>query len=251
MSVAEIGGMFSEQGELSERIGRWRAHRASLIKEMHGPVILPAPVTFLFHAIPASAFGPREYRESWRAPKEQGGIPHHVPPQALGGRSRRYNADVYLITTEAGDGKYGYLQFFRSGIVEYADNHCFLQKDQGPSVILGLELEREMVYCYEDALMRLRQEGSTDPLFVGFALVGIAQKNFYATFSASHGEQSLISNDIFISPEIAVDVNELEDRPFQKALLPLADIMWQVAGRAGTPFKTQDGVWNPFGKYSR
>jgi Putative DNA-binding domain len=242
MTVDEIGRAFSEQGELSERIARWRAHRASLIEENRGPTPLLSPVTLLFHAIPASAFVPQEYRQSWRVPDPRENKPYHVPHGGSG--SGRYNADGYLSITDIGNRAYGYLQFFRSGIVEYADNYCFLPRE-GAERVIGYRLERQIVECYEDAINRYRSQGLNGPVYVGFSLVGISDKEFFSTLMASHFIHAPIRVNVFTSPEVSVDVNEPEARPYEKTLLPLVDIMWQVSGRAGSPLK-YGGRWDPF-----
>ena len=242
MSVDEIGRMFSEQGELSERIARWRAHRALLIEENRGPTPLLGPVTMLFHAIPASAFVPLEYRQSWRVPDPRENKPYHVPHGGSGGG--RYNADGYLAITDIGNRTYGYLQFFRSGIVEYADNYCFLPRE-GAERVIGYRLERQIVECYEDAINRCRSQDLSGPVYIGFSLVGISGKEFFSTQMASHFIHAPIRENVFTSPEVSVDVNQPEAHPFEKTLLPLVDIMWQVSGRAGSPFK-YSGRWDPF-----
>lgn len=49
--------------------------------------------------------------------------------------------------------------------------------------------------------------------------------------------------------KVFVDMNEPEEHPYPKTLLPLADTMWQLAGREGTPFRPK-GVWEPFKEYN-
>jgi len=75
----------------------------------------------LFHMIPASAFIMDDVlRESWRFPESEK-LRVHVPH---GITNHRYNADGFLGTVQAGDQVFGYTQVFRSGITEYADDHC-------------------------------------------------------------------------------------------------------------------------------
>lgn len=54
-----------------------------------------------------------------------------------------------------------------------------------------------------------------------------------------------ISDDTFVSPEVFVDLNEPEDKPYGKTLLPLVNTMWQLAGRESTPYM-RDENWDPF-----
>ncbi len=61
-------------------------------------------------------------------------------------------------------------------------------------------------------------------------------------------QKSAIRENIFVSPEVLIDITESEQHPYPKTLLPLVDPMWQIFGREGTPFKMPDG-WYPFGNF--
>jgi hypothetical protein len=246
MSVDEIGRSFSEQRELRESIERWRSHRAELVKRGEGPVGPPGPVTMLFHAIPTSAFTRDVLRETWTVSEQEKNF-MHVPNRPT---NFRYNADGFLSLAVAGRQAYGYTQLFRSGIVEYADAYCYSPPMQGyDSMISGQKLEQEMVNCYKDVLRRIRAQGRSELLYVGFSLIGIANKSFYSTLrSLAIPDQYSILQDIFTSPEVFADMNDPEELPYNRTLLPLVDTMWQVAGRSGTPFKLK-GRWDPFGEF--
>lgn len=242
MSVGEIGRVFSEQSELTDRIAQWRSHRAGITSRNAGPIPVHGPVTMLFHVIPASAFSKDVLRQSWTIPDEE----KHNIHVSHGYGTPRYNADGFLTITNGGVGSaaYGYTQLFRSGIAEYAESYCYYPRDGMDAMIAGPYLEQEMIDCYQDAIIRFRKQGRTEPLYVGFSLIGIRQKSFY--FSVMQAALlPPIEQDIFTSPEVFVDINEPEERPYRKTLLPLVDTMWQVAGREGTPFKS-NGVWEPF-----
>lgn len=247
MSVDEIRRAFSEQGELREAIQRWRAHRAELIATGNGPVSLSGEVKMLFHVMPASAFSGDILRESWIVP-EQEKRTNYVPHDLT---NYRYNGDGFLCTASAGaqSEAFGYTQLFRSGLVEYADGYCYFPTPSGNRyAILGQELEKQIVKCYEDEINRLRRYGGNEIVYVSFSLVGIAEKSIYATFRTSLIAMHPIRQNVFHSPEVFVDINEPEERPYGRTLLPLIDTMWQLGGREGTPFKP-GGVWNPFGQY--
>ena len=247
MSVDEIGRVFSEQRELGETIRHWRSHRADLVARGEGPVAMAGPVTTLFHVIPVSAFSHTTLRESWKLSEEDKNhihVPHGI-------NSCRYNADGFLGLVQAGNNIYAYTQVFRSGIIEYADGQCSGSVPIGPNDtwIYGQEIERQMISCYGDAVTRLRKQGKTHPLYVGLSLIGIKGKNFYSTPMHSVFGSPIARQNTFVSPEVFVDINEPENHPYPKTLLPLADTMWQLVGPEGTPFKPK-GVWEPFKEYS-
>lgn len=245
MSVDEIRRAFSEQRELGETIDRWRRERAELTMQELGPAVLATNVNMLFHVIPASAFSRELLREPWRVGK-QDEYKVYVPS---GGGQFRYNADGYLASAPGrpAPNVSGYTQIFRSGITEYAGSNIFHPTGgytRGPA-ILGQEIEKEVVYCYQDALQRLRRQGRTGGIYVGMTLLGIKEQSFF-TYAAPHGSPEYpIRSDVFHSPIVFADLADDEKQPYRATLLPLVDTMWQVGGWSGTPH-VLDGNWVPF-----
>jgi hypothetical protein len=248
MSVDEIGRAFSEQAALGESIRNWRSHRAELASRSEGPVPLAGHVKMLFHVIPASAFARNILRSVWAASefdKRQIYEPHIIT-------NSRYNADGFLCTSESQPEKAdAYAQVFRSGVIEYADSQFFgpvpdTGQNRDRYGIYGQELEKQMLQCYQNAIQRLSKVGEGGPLYIGFSLMGIAKKIIFSTtVDLAIGRNHRITKDIFNSPEVLVDINEPELRPFQATLLPLVNTMWQVGGLEGSPF-LRNGVWDPF-----
>ena len=249
MSIDEIRRAFSEQGELREIVKGWREHRAALIEKGNGPILVGSEVAMLFHVIPARAFTPRSFTETWRVSEnEQKGI--HV---ANGNYNQRYNADGFLCysgTAEINSTRvYAYTQLFRSGIVEYAFSNFFYHRAETNSpVIIGQVVEQQMVHCYKNAVERFRRQGEVSDVYVGFSLVGIEGKRIFVNTMYYFERESLIRQNVFTSPEIYVDLNDPEEMPFKRTLRPLVDTFWQLDGREGTPFIYQ-GEWDAFRRY--
>lgn len=226
-------------------ISLWRGRRAELALKKKGAMALAGHVNMLFHVIPEAAFAHRELRDTWRIAEQE--VSFIYVQHKISGY--RYNADGFIGFSTVGneDKAYGYTQLFRSGIVEYADSHCFcpLPHDTSKFGIYGLELERQMIQCYKDAISRIRKEGRTEGVYISFSLTGIESKSFYIGLRNAFMGQSPSLQDVFISPEVFVDPNEPDEYPYPKTLLPLIDTMWQLAGIAETPFKA-NGVWQPW-----
>ncbi len=248
MSVDEIGRAFSEQSDLSRAIEQWRLNRAKRLSiQGGGPVPFSSEVVFLFHVIPAESFTRTVLGRSWKVSQEE--KDHIYVP--YGAASFRYNADGFpcLGAPVAENGYCGYTQIFRSGIIEYANSGIFGPPHQGmPSMIFGQEIERQMVQCYKDALRRFQSLGQSSPVYIGFSLSGLTNKTIFSTLMSSVFQKNAIREDIFVSPEVFIDITESEPHPYPKTLLPLIDTMWQIDGREGTPFKKPDG-WYPFGSF--
>jgi hypothetical protein len=248
MSVDEIGRAFSEQSDLGRTIEQWRRSRSERLSiQGGGPIPLSSEVTFLFHVIPAESFTRTVLDRSWRVSEEEK-LHIYVPH---GAASWRYNADGFLcFGAPVAENQYcGYTQIFRSGIIEYADSAIFGPPHQGMQpMIFGQEIERQMVQCYKDALRRFQSQGQSGPVYIGFSLTGLTNKMIFATLMSSVFRKGGIRENIFVSPEVFVDITETETHPYPKTLLPLVDTMWQIDGREGTPFRKPDG-WYPFGNY--
>lgn len=250
MSIDEIRRAFSEQGELRETIGRWRAHRVDLIEQKRGPVVLSEQVIMLFHVIPEDAFAPGPFTEAWRIPEREKKAVHVVN----GNHYQQYNADGYLCHSsravagppQESDGYWSYTQLFRSGIAEYAFSNFFYQPSgSNRRMIVGQVVEQQMVYCYKDAIERLRRLGKFNNVYVGFSLLGAEGKGFFVNALTYFGDEYLIRHRVFTSPEVYVDLDEQEEMPYQRTLRPLVDTLWQIGGREETPFRL-NGEWNPF-----
>ena len=116
--------------------------------------------------------------------------------------------------------------------------------EQTVHAIWAQEIEKEIVRCYGEALARFRSQERAQLLFAGLCLTGNEEKCFHINEVSPDSDS--IRRNVFISPEILVDINEPEETPFAKTLLPLIDTMWQMAGDEGTPFRDKAGSWTPF-----
>jgi hypothetical protein len=246
MSVDEIRRSFLEQGELSRTIKQWRLNRAQLVSSATGPVSSGLGKTImLFHVIPASAVTASDLLSgSWRFP-EQEKAQLHVP----NGITRlRYNGDGAIATASVGDDVAGHTQIFRSGVSEYADYWSGLQPEgSNQRLVRALKIEKQMIFCLKDAIRRLRVQGRTELIYVGFSLLGIKNCLICTQDEARFFSPTIIQDNIFSSPEVLVDITELEEPPYRKVLEPLADTMWQLSGREGSPHSV-DGIWNPLSR---
>jgi hypothetical protein len=220
----------------------WRADRTQLIAANEGPVKLSGTVMMLIHIVPISALLRDVLREPWSVQeedKQSGFVPHT-------GNASHYNSDGFLRFASTGReaNAYGYTQLFRSGIAEYADGHCYGPTGAGEG-IYGQILEQQIVKCYEDARDRFRRQSRSEPFYIGFSLIGIANKQFHWTMTRVVWGPSPIRENLVISPVILADIEIAEERPYPATLLPLVNTMWQVAGLEQTPFR-RNGVWEPF-----
>jgi hypothetical protein len=219
------------------------------VEQGKGPVQLAGPVTVLFHVIPASALTRRIMIEPWRvSDKQKNGV--RVPHEAT---RQRYNADGFLSSAEVGDQSvaFGYAQLFRSGIAEYANSSCSGSISGSVPVVLGQAIEQEMIGCYGNAIDQLRERGQDEEIYIGFSLIGIAGMSFFSTHRrrAFESSSNVSADNVFVSPEVLVGINNTEAPPYPAALRPLVDTMWQVAGFDGTPF-IHTGKWDPLGRYN-
>jgi hypothetical protein len=231
--------------------------RLRMIEYGKGPVALSEGTVMLFHVIPADAFAPRVFTETWRIEEPEKSkirVPGH------NWANGRYNADGFLCHGLAREkqGSSGppefdaYTQLFRSGIVEYCFTHSYPSRTTPhPDVplIRGLAFEQEFVSCYKDAHSRFLRNGWSGSFYIGFSLIGIEGKIMYINQFARNGNEPLIRQNLFSSPEVYVDLSTAKEDPlFERTLLPLVDTLWQLGGLEETPHKIE-GKWDPFARY--
>lgn len=247
--VAKEALQSSTETQLLERIGRWRAHRSRLIERNKGPVPLSSEVTTLLHVIPVDSLTRRPMTGLWcisDQEKDQIYVPH-------GDTRHHYNQDGFIRIAGIGDkgAAFGYTQIFRSGAIEYANNHCYapVGPDSG-EMLLGQAIEQEIVRCYEDSLVRINKRHAVPTIYLGFSLIGIAGKRIFSTYRQMvfQNNMSVPTRNIFNSPEFQVKVGVEEDSPYSQTLLPLVNLIWQAFGYERTPFWIEK-EWYPFGNY--
>lgn len=249
MAEREFSGEASADSALLETIGKWRAKRARLIERGDGPVSTSSEVSVLFHIIPAHAFVRRSIVESWHIPEQEKGQ-IYVPYTAT---RHQYNFDGFIRVAGLGNegSAFAYTQIFRSGVIEYANNHCYGPvHGDGVEMILGQTMEQELVRCYENAFVRSNETLGTSPTYLGVSLIGISGKKIYSTRQQLYFQTALIPprRSPLNSPEFLIIAGLGEDSPYPQTLLPMVNHIWQAFGYDRTPFMT-NGAWNPFGTY--
>ena len=154
-----------EQSELRETITRWRAHRVELLESGGSPISHGQDD----HSVSCHSVGCVYAWSSLRlrrVPNEEKSKVYVVE----GNSWLRYNADGFLchssinrmMGTHPG-AVTGYTQLFRSGIAEYGFCHSDHSGGTLANKILGQAIEKEMVYCFQDANNRLRREDAREP----------------------------------------------------------------------------------------
>ncbi|MDR3726627.1 MAG: hypothetical protein P4K86_06255 [Terracidiphilus sp.] len=237
-----------EESKLLDKIEKWRIRRAQLLEQGKGPAPVAGKILASFHAIPAGALTRRLLSESWSVP-EQNKLQIYVPHQAT---NYFYNAEGFLaVAGYSKDSCSGYTQLFRSGMLEYVDYDCSGRIGNGTEpMVFGQSIEQLFVHCYEDAKQTLQMMGNTEPVYIGFTLIGIDSKRFYSTYTRSVFSDVMArpKQNVFISPEVLADFASDEPSPYGHTLLPLINTMWQVAGSKETPFQ-MNHEWTPFHEY--
>jgi len=246
MDETETEGSASPESKKLEAVGKWRAQRTDLIAQGKGSVSLVGGVSLILHFIPRDSLERRPLLGPWKVSQKQQ-MHFLANERAL---TARHNRDGFLAQYAIGSEKsaYRYTQVFRCGILEYGIGNFFRPiVPNNPPLIIGQYLEQEMVASCENAMGWFQSSGQTQRVYVGFSLVGIAGKAFFSTRSRTAFSALSVGPecDIFSSPETLADPSSPGSPTFDTFLLPLVDVMWQVAGYDESPFRV-NGEWQPF-----
>jgi hypothetical protein len=114
--------------------------RLEQIETGRPPVLLPEGARLVLHVVPAHAGTPLGMAATLRV--EDGGSVRTL--LSTSGGTRRHNADGYLVCRDGyrGGQSLGYVQFFRSGVIEAVDATVVQERQEGARVSPGEALER-------------------------------------------------------------------------------------------------------------
>jgi len=237
LDVQQIGAAFASQRGMGERLRSWKADRISKAVAGEGPIRLEG-ATILLHFVSAAAltdgeqslpriFDTAKWRNAYRL-------------MYTSIDSQRYNADGLLAISRK-DSVQGqsYLQIFRDGSLEYGDSYILNGHDM--KIVPSAVFETKLMETFGSALSLLKHLEVAEPVFVSLTLVGVKGMVMALPEVARHWnyQSDPFDRDVIIGPDMLVQKLE-EGFPYPSTLLPIANAVWQAAGREKTPYT---GEW--------
>jgi hypothetical protein len=228
LDVDEIRQAFASPMDLAERIKRFRDDRIASILAGETPVRLLDDPKVVIHLVPLSAFDPAAGIDV-----TTGAVPLTQLVLQPNHNQHRYNLDGYLLSTQPGDPwwGYGYLQLFRSGVIELLDAR-WVRKAAGEKVIVSPTFEAWIAEVVREDLEAQLKLGLTLPFAV---MVTVLDASGYRLSSKDYQYEVAPQIDRDFVPLPEVIVRELPFHPYRD-LKPIFDAFWQACGRPRCPY---------------
>lgn len=118
MDVSELRTAFALSSSLPERLRAFRTERILQIESGEGPAALPAGAKIILHLVPLAALDSTLGQDYTASAKE---VRLMLLPIGQSSCGHRFNFDGFLVYSVARSPVRGYVQLFRSGIVEVVD----------------------------------------------------------------------------------------------------------------------------------
>lgn len=240
MEMTEIRHAFVEAKEVPQRIDEFRRLRAMQILAGETPTeLLNGCAVFLCHAIPLSSFAD-DAAVDVTAIKQ-----NTMPAIATDTSYRRLNADGYLFfLSPDNDSCRGYVQVFRSGVVEM----CATVADQPRADQFGVNslssqwLEAGFIKFVAACLTLLTEMGVQPPVYIGLGLLRVKGARMYRPDRFFHDNNDWIDKDTLLVPTVT---SETLTEDAGRLIRPALDAIWQASGMIGSPNYNDDGDWAP------
>ncbi len=256
MDAREIRAAFQLSGQIPERIRRFRDERLSRIFSGDTPIPLRHGVQVIMHLIPLSSVLEPVNLDMVDLMHNVGSI----TPFCFNGHNSRFNIDGVLNYTVGNvEACPGYIQFFRSGVIEAVDAYHFQAKelanpyyvDHNPlshpriSVVDGHRICQEIIDALGNLLERMPIVGINPPLYLFITCRGLGGSVLIDNRRIEYEEGSQTGNyqinqDVLLLPDVQIDDFSV---PADVVARPALDALWQAAGRAFCPNYDENGRW--------
>lgn len=226
LDVFEVRDAFRRADSVGESIRRFRADRLAMVMARETPAALPDGPVLVLHVVPFAAFDLARTIDV----REVYGSNSLLPLSEDFAFNRRYNADGVVVSGSTHRFESDtYVQFFRTGIMEYADG--VIVYPGPPAVIPATIVERSAVKAVERSLAFLGDLDLGSPVVVALSLISVRGFRICRTNPLEAIGHEL-DREILHLPELLID-SYPADVP--KALRPMLDVLWQAGGIKGSP----------------
>jgi len=232
-SVEELRAMFTVGAAVFDRIQEFHRRRQIVVHSGKTPVALKEP-QFVLHVIPLVACG-AGFSVDPRCLSAQ-----VFPPIWQHDYKSGYNFDGYL-TTAGGEGRAGYVQVYRNGIIETAAGGIANATERGLTIVAE-DAEDQITTKLCDYLNALRNIELPPPfavLLAGVRMTNVAIVPHRVPYNTTLLHQT--EPDMFFQPVMIDDYADFEN--YRRALKPLFDALWNAAGWPGSARYNPDGSW--------
>jgi hypothetical protein len=264
MDVDEVRRAFVLSESVADRIRAFRAERLGRVVSGETPVLIEGTSRVVLHVVPISAFdSPASVIDlDIRRPPLNERVLLPISVVNEDGLDEflfsnpsvfwpRYNFDGVLCDSQLvtpAEGSAGYVQLFRNGVIESADNYAF-HEEEGMSArsghINGDRLDEGLIKAVHRYFRLLRKLGVEPPIFVLLSLVGVRGYQMLRR-DVPYGYHSAlrpVDRDDLVVPEVMVEGLEQDLHALQRLMRPPLDAVWNAVGLPRSPHYDEDGNW--------
>jgi len=239
-SVEELRSLFTLSSMALDKIREFRRQRLKLISEGRRNRSEAKGGRLILHIVPLSGFSLPNQLDL-----EVVYDNHRLfPVIGISGMSPRFNFEGF-INELGGERNSGYVQVFRSGIVEaISNNPVWVVDNGGIKIIPGLGLETEFFKVLDSYFEGLHLLDVSPPLVVMITLDDVEGAIYEAernSFRLSHENHPIDRNTLFL-PDCIIDTYGSKV-DYHRAVRPAFDALWNAAGYARSMSFNDEGEW--------
>jgi hypothetical protein len=256
MDVDEVRRAFVLSESVADRIRAFRAERLGRVVSGETPAPIEGTSRVVLHVVPLSAFD---------SPASVVDLDIRLPPLnerlllpvSIISRANeeeldevlysnpsdffpRYNFDgVFCDPQLVGPGA-GYVQLFRTGVIEAADNDAFIDGH-----IDGYLLDEGLIKAVHRYFRLLGGLGVEPPIFLMLSLVGVSGYQMLRrdVHYGHHSALRPVDRDALVVPEVMVESLEQDLYALQQLMRSLLDAVWNAVGLPRSLHYDENGNW--------
>jgi hypothetical protein len=255
MDVGEVRQAFVLSESVADRIRAFRAERLGRVVSGEAPVPIEGTSSVVLHVVPISAFDspasgvdldirrpPLNERvllpismASNVSKEELDEVLDSIPSVFV----LRYNFDGVFYDPRLVEADAGYVQLFKTGVIEAVDKSAI--RDD----IDGYRLHEGMIKAVHRYFQVLRELGVQPPIFLMLSLLGVSGYEMRRGTVPRHYHSLLrpVDRDDLVVPEVMVESLEQDIHALAQRMRPLLDAVWNAVGLPRSPHCDESGNW--------
>jgi hypothetical protein len=254
MDVDEVRRAFVLSENVADRIRAFRADRLGRVVSGDTPAPIGSTGKIVLHVVPISAFDtPASVVDlDIRHPplNERLLIPISIIAQTTDEALAEvlysdptdfwphYNFDGVVCGAQSWEPGTGYVQLFRTGVIEAADNGVFVDGH-----IDLVKLDQGLNRAVHRFLQLLRRLGVEPPIFLMLSLMGVASYELAQVPYRYLSMRRLVDRENLVIPEVMVESLEQDLPAGQRRMRPLLDSVWNAGGLPRSLHYDESGIW--------
>lgn len=231
--------MFTQSALSLDRAREFRGERLLRIEQGRGSTTLAGgPGRVVLHIVPVSAMRGAAFSVDLQRTQASA---LKFRPLSGQGFSPSFNYDGFVIK-DGSDGKDGYTQIFRSGIVEAVRGALAQDDDRIGRSIPGTIIESEIIAALPPYISAMRDIGVSPPLIVMVSLQGVDGAKYLAGYARFGTFGAPLPSGTLTLPEgLLEDFGDEIDH--HKAVRPAFDALWNARGAERCANYNDEGRW--------